>query len=104
MTDTQKEKIQILAISTDTHEASKRLAGDLQKRFSGEYDFPLLEDTNHNVIDRYGILNPDGSGWPHPATYIIDTEGVVRWKYVEVNYTKRPTNEQILRELSKLPL
>ncbi len=74
----------------------------LQKQFSEAVDIPLLEDTDHKVIDRYGILNPDGSGWPHPATYIIDTEGVVRWKYVEVNYAKRPTNDQIMRELTKL--
>ena len=102
MTPTQKKKIQILAISTDTHEASKRLSGNLKKRFAGEYDFPLLEDSNHRVIDRYGILNPNQRGWSHPATYIIDIEGVVRWKYVEVDYSKRPTNEQILRELVKL--
>ncbi len=102
MTKVEKDKVQILAISTDTHKASKMLANDLQKQFFGEFDIPLLQDKNHKVIDRYGILNSEGSGWPHPATYIIDTRGVVRWKYVEVDYTKRPTNEQILGELSKL--
>ena len=39
-------------------------------RFEGEFDFPLLEDKDHKVINRYGIFNPDGRGWPHPATYI----------------------------------
>ena len=39
----------------------------LRKRFDGEFDFPLLEDKGHKVIDRYGIFNPDGRGWPHPA-------------------------------------
>jgi peroxiredoxin len=102
LTPAQKEKVQILAISPDTHKASKQLAENLKKRFSGEYDFPLLADTSHNVIDRYGILNPNTKGWPHPATYIIDTEGVVRWKYVEVDYSKRPTNEQVLQELMKV--
>ena len=102
MTHTQKDKVQILAISPDTHGKSARLAENLQKQFPGDYDFPLLQDTNHSVIDRYGILNPDGSGLPHPATYIIDTGGVVRWMFVEVNYTKRPTNDQIIRELTKL--
>jgi peroxiredoxin len=61
-----------------------------------------LEDKNHQVIDRYGIYNPDGKGWPHPATYIIDSGGIVRWKFVEVNYRKRPTNEQILQALRKI--
>jgi peroxiredoxin len=54
------------------------------------------------VIDRYGLLNPDGKGWPHPATYVIDREGVVRWKFVETNYTVRASNKQILQELRKL--
>jgi peroxiredoxin len=41
--------------------------------------FPLLEDQNHQVIDRYGLLNPQGRGIPHPATYVIDKQGIVRW-------------------------
>jgi peroxiredoxin len=62
-----------------------------------------LQDKDHKVIDRYGIYNPDGKGWPHPATYIVDSAGIVRWKFVEVNYRKRPTNEQIITELRKIP-
>lgn len=49
------------------------------------------------MIDRYGLLNPEAKGWPHPATYVIDKEGVVRWKFIEVDYTKRPSNEQIVQ-------
>lgn len=71
----------------------------LKERFAGDLDFPMLEDKNHKVINRYGILNPDGQGWPHPATYLIDKKGMVRWKYIEVDYTQRPTNEQILQAL-----
>lgn len=63
----------------------------------------MLEDKDHKVIDRYGILNPNGQGWPHPATYIIDKKGLVRWKFIEVDYTKRPTNEQILEALRRIP-
>ena len=95
--------VQILAASIDSHEDSKKFVLKLKERSTGELDFPLLEDTNHKVIDRYGILNPDGKGWPHPATYVIDKQGVVRWKFVEIDYRKRPTNEQILEELRKIP-
>lgn len=102
MTKTQKEKIQILAVSVDSHEDSKKLAQMMQKRFDGEFDFPLLEDKDHKVIDRYGIYNPDGKGWPHPTTLVIDPKGVVRWKFIEVDYKKRPSNEQIRRELAKI--
>ena len=103
LTKQQKDRVQILAVSVDTHEESKKFAEMLRKRFDGEFDFPLLEDKDHKVIDRYGIFNPDGKGWPHPATYVIDKQGIVRWKFVEVDYKKRPSNEQILRELRKIP-
>ena len=102
LTKQQKEKVQILAVSTDTREESKKFGEMLRKRFDGEFDFPLLEDKDHKVIDRYGIFNPDGRGWPHPSTYIVDPKGIVRWKFVEVDYTSRAPNEQIRRELGKI--
>lgn len=102
MSKEQKEKVQILAVSIDSHEDSKKFVQKLQESFPGEYEFPFLQDKDHKVINRYGILNPDGKGWPHPATYIIDPQGIVRWKFVEIDYRKRSTNEQILRELQKI--
>jgi alkyl hydroperoxide reductase subunit AhpC len=102
LTKQQKEKVQILAVSTDSREDSKKFGQMLRKRFEGEFDFPLLEDKDHKVIDRYGIFNPDGRGWPHASTYVIDPKGVVRWKFVEVDYKKRASNEQIRREIAKI--
>jgi len=102
LTKQEKEKTQILAVSTDSHEESKKFGEMLRKRFDGEFDFPLLEDKEHKVIDRYGILNPAGRGWPHPATFVIDPKGVVRWKFVEVDYKKRASNAQIRQQLAKI--
>ena len=102
LTKEQKERVQILAVSTDTHEESRKFGDMLRKRFDGEFDFPLLEDKDHKVINRYGVFNPDGRAWPHPSTFIIDSKGVVRWKFIEVDYKKRPSNEQIRRELAKI--
>lgn len=68
-------------------------------------DFPLLSDPDHRVIDRYGIFNmddPRGREITHPATYVIDGRGVVRWSFVEVNYRVRPSNDDILAELQAL--
>jgi alkyl hydroperoxide reductase subunit AhpC len=102
LTKQEKEKVQILAVSVDSHEDSKKLAQMMRNRFEGEFDFPLLEDKDHKVIDRYGVFNPDGKGWPHASTYVIDPRGVVRWKFVEVDYKKRASNEQIRRELARI--
>lgn len=64
--------------------------------------FIFLSDPGHRVIDRYGLLNPDGRGWPHPATFVIDRQGAVRWRFVEVDYKVRAANEQILEALARL--
>lgn len=102
MSQEEKQRVQILAVSIDSHETSSKLARELEKRYPGEFDFSLLQDKDHKVIDRYGIFNGDGRGWPHPATYVIDQMGIVRWRFIEVDYKKRPTNEQILRALRSL--
>ena len=66
-------------------------------------DFTFLSDPGHKVIDRYGILNAaDARGIPHPTMLVIDRNGVVRWKFIEVNYRIRPTNAMILEALDRL--
>ena len=102
MNKQQRKETQILAISTDSHADSKKLAARLQAASKDGVNFPLLDDADHKVIDRYGLFNPDGRGWPHPTTYVIDKRGVVRWKFTETNYRLRPTNKQIFAEVSKL--
>jgi alkyl hydroperoxide reductase subunit AhpC len=97
-----EQTTEILAVSIDSHELSKKLHTSLKQKHLGDYDFAFLEDKDHKVIDRYGLLNPDGKGWPHPATYVIDKKGLVRWKFVEVNYRLRPTNDQILAALQDI--
>jgi peroxiredoxin len=98
----ERDRTQILAVSPDNHADSKKLAQRLQAASKDGVTFPLLADTDHRVIDRYGLFNPDGRGWPHPTTYVIDQRGVVRWKFTETDYRVRPTNKQILAELRKL--
>lgn len=66
-------------------------------------EFPLLSDPDHRVIDRYGLLNTEARRpIPHPATLIIDRKGIVRWKFIEVDYKIRPSNEDLLREINKI--
>ena len=68
-------------------------------------DLTLLSDPGAAVINRYGLFNQDdprGRAIPHPTTYVIDKDGVVRWKMTEVNYRIRPENDDILAALSEL--
>lgn len=91
----------ILAITVDTKADLGKISGKISK--DGVHpELLLLSDPGHGVINSYGILNPESRGLPHPATYIIDKEGIVRWKFVEVDYRIRPTNEQVLEALKGL--
>jgi peroxiredoxin len=68
-------------------------------------DFRLLSDPDHAVIGRYGLLNqhdPRQRPIPHPTVFVIDQAGVVRWKFVEINYKIRPMNEDVLAALDQL--
>jgi len=92
--------VEILAVSIDPHDKAIFLRDKLKDQPG--FDFPLLSDANHRVIDRYGLLNEKSvRGWPHPATYVIDGKGVVRWKFVEVDYKLRPSNEDVLAQVKK---
>ena len=67
------------------------------------FNFPLLSDADHKVIDRYGLLNEKASHpLPHPATYVIDRSGKVQWKFVEVDYKVRPSNDDVLAQVKKI--
>ncbi len=68
-------------------------------------EFQLLADPDNAVIDRYGVYNPEDSqrrAIPHPTTLVIDRQGVVRWKFVEIDFRIRPTNEDILAAVAEL--
>jgi len=68
-------------------------------------EYVLLSDPDHAVIDRYGLLNqqdPQQRPIPHPTVFLIDREGVVRWKFIEIDYRIRPTNEDILTALAEV--
>jgi peroxiredoxin len=92
-----KRETELIVISIDGENETRRTISNISKD-GVQPDFTFLSDPEHAVIDRYGILNPDGSrrGIPHPATYVIDKQGTVRWRDVQTDYKVRPTNKAIL--------
>jgi len=99
----QKSDTEILAVSIDPPADLKKMVDRISKDDGVEPDFAFLSDPGHRVIDRYGLLNPnDRRGIPHPTTFVIDTDGIVRWKFIEVNYKVRPTNAQVLEALERV--
>lgn len=97
----RKNEIEILAVSPESHEDSKALIAKLNGD-PASFPIRLLEDKEHKVIDRYGLLNTGSPrGIPHPTTLVINKKGVVVWRFTEVDYKVRPTNEMILQALEK---
>lgn len=106
MTDEQRARTEILAVSVDDRERQQLMIDRVAAEDGRTIEFPLLSDPDHRVIDRYGLFNhedPRGREIAHPATYIVDREGVVRYAFVEANYRVRPENADILAELQALP-
>ncbi len=66
----------LLGASTDSefvHLAWRRDHDDLR-----ELRFPMIADTSKSLAEELGILN-EGERVAYRATFIIDTEGIVRW-------------------------
>ena len=65
----------------------------------------LLSDPKSEIIRAFGLLNrrhAPGSayhGIPHPIVFVLDRKGVVRARYSEVDYSRRPDIDAILRTL-----
>ncbi len=105
MTEEQKLTTKILAVSVDTVEAQQMMIDRISKEDGIIPDYPLLSDPDHAVIDRYGLYNPEESRRrpvPHPTTLVIDMDGMVRWKFVEINYRSRPEIADILAAVAAL--
>lgn len=60
-----------------------------------------MSDVDHKVIDAYDLYNAEGK-ISKPATFVLDTKGIVRWSFFEEDYKVRPLNEVILEELKKI--
>ncbi|GIW52401.1 MAG: hypothetical protein KatS3mg081_1756 [Gemmatimonadales bacterium] len=103
MTAEEKRETEILAVSVDSKADLQRMVDRISREDGRVPDYIFLSDPGHRVIDRYGLLNPDDPrGIPHPTTYVIDKQGVVRWKFTEVDYKIRPTNQMILEALRSI--
>jgi len=64
--------------------------------------YPLLSDMHRTVCQAYGVLNPDRNA-PRRATFILDRDGVVRFKEVYAP-GKLPDPGKLLEAVRALPL
>jgi peroxiredoxin len=97
---------ELIALSSDDPSDLQMMVDRVAEENDGlMLDNTFLSDPGAGVINRYGLFNQDdprGRAIPHPTTYVIDMDGVVRWKMTEVNYRIRPENVDILAALSEI--
>ena len=100
----------------------KNITASLVKKLGLE--FPVLSDIGNITAQQYGLvftladsLQPIYNGFginleqangddshqlPLPATYIIDTKHVIRYRFVDVDHTTRLDPDTMLTELNKI--
>lgn len=93
--------MELIAVAIDSRDLLQKMADQISAD-GIKPTFTFLSDPGHKVVDRYGLLNPNGKGWPHPTIYIIDRTGTVRWKVTDVDYNIRPSNQVIRDALAKV--
>ena len=62
--------------------------------------FPILYDASRETVQKYGVLS--NRGLAHPSTFVIDADGIIRWKQVDENYTNRPAADTVLAQVRSL--
>lgn len=62
--------------------------------------FSFLIDEGAKVIRSYGVVNEEKEALPHPATFILDEDGVVLYRNVNPNYKERPEVQDLLLTLA----
>ena len=66
---------------------------------------PLLADPGSSVHEAYGIVKPyrfHNQDMYLPATFLIDKQGILRWMYIGVKNSDRPSLDLIIEQLEKL--
>jgi peroxiredoxin len=87
---------QVLGISVDTFFALKAF------RDQQQLTFPLLSDFNKEVIQSYGVFNENMiglKGIAKRAVFVIDKNGVVRYREILEDARNEPNYEAVLQAL-----
>lgn len=68
-------------------------------------EFPLLADTELEVIDAYGLRHEEGGIYgdiARPATLVVDRDGNIVWRDLTDNWRARPRVEDVIEILAGL--
>jgi peroxiredoxin len=111
----EKQGAKIVALTPQTAEHSKKAIEDLG------VSFPLLSDPESKVAMEYGLAyklpesvvafqektlkeynDSDEMVLPLAATYVIDQDGMIRYAFVDADYSKRAEPTELLKAVRKI--
>tara|TARA_B100000745_G_scaffold205765_1_gene136031 strand:+ start:969 stop:1142 length:174 start_codon:yes stop_codon:yes gene_type:complete len=55
------------------------------------------------VVREYAVYNLWEDGMATPSTFVLDRTGKIRWQHIGKTFYDRPSNEEIIDQLRKLP-
>jgi peroxiredoxin len=92
---------QVVGISVNDPFSNKAFAD------ANKLQFPLLSDYTRETVKKYGIFHEDFAGLKGYMTakrsiFLLDKEGIVRYKWVSEDPGKEPDYEEIKKQLTKL--
>ena len=93
--DIQAEGAELIAISADPI----TIVNSTQQMLQATY--LLLSDENTKTIAAYNVIDPSEAEVARPTTYIVNQDGNIAWKYLDVKSGKRIGPELILAQLKK---
>ena len=92
--------MEVLAVSVDSPETSKRLRERLRSRII------FLSDPDAVLLDRLGIRHRDPPGQERdiafPTAILVDSAGIIQWIYQSDTYRERAQPEQIFEAITAL--
>ena len=94
--DIKAQEAEIIAISADSQPRVNLTQQNLK------ITYRLLSDENREAIDAYNVIDTGNMVIARPATYIVDQEGRVAWKFLDAKFDTRLSSDQIVTELKKL--
>ena len=86
----------MLAISVDDLSGATKVVQDLN------IPFPVLYDPSGTVPLSYEVFELLERNLAAPATFVLDKDGVIRWRYIASDIGDRPPVSLVLRQLSEL--
>ena len=84
----------MIALSADTPDTGQMTVSELG------ITYPVLSDASRTYIRQYNVLHPQ-EGIARPSMFVVDREGLIRWRFVGMTASERPSIETVLEDCER---